>query len=63
MLVPFNCSNWGPLLNCSILVEGKSNHNCMSIRLLIKGIPRVLIYSNRMIKKGEELLYNYNGLY
>lgn len=33
------------------------------MRIIVDGIIRVIIYSNRNIKKGEQLLYDYNGFF
>ena len=57
MLAPLNCSNWGPLLNHS------NRGNCGSLRVVIEGKIRLLLYSKKDIKAHEELLYNYNGFY
>jgi hypothetical protein len=55
ILAPYNCMNWGPLIN---------HHdvgNCNSLRIVINRRIRVLLYSKRKIIKGEQLLYNYNS--
>jgi hypothetical protein len=55
MLAPYNCSNWGPLIN------HHDQGNCASLRIVINCRIRVLLYSKIKIKKGEQLLYNYNS--
>lgn len=55
ILAPYNCSNWGPLINYA------EKGNCASLRTVIKRQIRVLIYSTQKIKKSEQLLYNYNS--
>lgn len=46
----------GPLLNHS-----SKNQNCAIIRIYVGGLVRILIYTVKKIKKGEELCYNYNS--
>jgi SET domain-containing protein len=57
VLAPVNLCNFGPLLNHS----EKGNYS--SLRIIIDGSIRVLLYTTRKVAKGEELLYNYNGFY
>lgn len=40
--------------------SSKKKQNLKSIRCQIDGRVCVLLYANRNIKKGEQLLYNYN---
>jgi hypothetical protein len=46
ILTPFMCSNWGPLIN------HRDVGNCSSLRAIINGKIRVLIYSLRRIEAG-----------
>jgi SET domain-containing protein len=55
ILAPYNCSNWGPLINYD------KTGNCATLRIVINRQIRVLIYSKQKIKKHEQLLYNYNS--
>ena len=57
MLVPINCSSWCSLLN------HHNKGNCASLRVVVDGRIRVLLYTKRVIRAGEELLYSYNGFY
>lgn len=59
VLSPFNYSNWSIFINHA----PASKSNCSSLRIIVDGIIRVIIYSNRNIKKGEQLLYDYNGFF
>ena len=52
---PFNCCGLGPLINHA------NRGNCNSLKLVVEEKIRILIYAGRLIKAGEELLYNYNG--
>jgi SET domain-containing protein len=61
MLAPFNYSNWVPLINCPNR-DSPKDQNCATIRIIIEGQIRVILYTTKAIKKGEELLYDYNGL-
>jgi hypothetical protein len=33
----------------------------MSIKIGICGRPTILLYTSKKVKKGDSLLYNYNG--
>jgi SET domain-containing protein len=57
VLAPINICNFGPLLNHSD--EG----NCSSLRIIIDGSIRVLLYTTKKVVMGEELLYDYNGFH
>lgn len=39
----------------------KSKPNVATVRKLARGVPTVILYSLRVIKKGESLLYDYNA--
>lgn len=41
--------------------KGKHKANVATVRMLARGIPAVILYSLRLIKKGESLLYDYNA--
>jgi SET domain-containing protein len=41
--------------------KGTSKANVATVRKLAKGIPTVILYSIRNIRKGESLLYDYNA--
>lgn len=41
--------------------KGANKANVATVRKLAKGIPTVMLYSIRVIKKGESLLYDYNA--
>ena len=51
----------GPIEYCGYvcLINEDKRPNCQAFRGVIKGILRVIIYTNRNIKKGEEITYNY----
>jgi hypothetical protein len=51
MLVPFNCSNWAPLIN-SPNHDTPKDQNCASARIIIDGRIRVIIYTTRAIKSN-----------
>ena len=55
VIAPFNCFSYGPLLNHA------KKGNCKSLKVVIDGKIRILIYTTKMIKADNELLYNYNG--
>lgn len=38
-----------------------SKPNVATVRKLAKGMPTVILYSIKTIKKGESLLYDYNA--
>lgn len=41
--------------------KGTNKANVATVRKLAKGIPTVILYSIRNIRKGESLLYDYNA--
>ena len=48
-------------------INGVNNHkagsrpNVATVRKLAKGMPTVVLYSIRAIRRGESLLYDYNA--
>lgn len=47
-------SSLGPLLNHS------NSPNCRTLRCYIGNCFRIIMYTQKMVKKGEQLTYNYN---
>ena len=41
--------------------KGTNKANVATVRKLAKGIPTVILYSIKNIRKGESLLYDYNA--
>lgn len=56
-----------PILYCGFVSlvnsEQEDKCNCATIRVLIGGILRVLLYSTQKIKKGGQLYWNYGSSY
>lgn len=48
---------------CLINNESEEKSNCKSLRAVIKGALRIIIYSFKDIVKGDELLYFYGSGY
>ena len=44
-----------------LINSSKKTNNCNSITAIVNNFLRVLIYTNRKIKKGEELCYSYGS--
>jgi hypothetical protein len=42
-------------------LKGAGKANVGTVRKLARGMPAVLLFSLRAIKKGESLLYDYNA--
>jgi hypothetical protein len=61
-IIPEKYSNIGRFFNGinNKLLESKKKQNLRSIRCQLDGKVTVLLYTKRPVKKGEQLLYNYN---
>lgn len=61
-IVPEKHSNIGRYFNGvnNKVNESKKKQNLRSIRCQLDGKVAVLLYTKRVVKKGESLLYNYN---
>lgn len=50
-----NSASLGPLINHA------NSANCASLRCVIRGLPKVIIYSTKKIDPGVQLFYSYNS--
>lgn len=51
----------GPILHCGYipLINDLDHNNCASIKCVLNGKLRILIYTTQKIVKGEQLGYSY----
>lgn len=55
IITVISVSSLGPLINHS------DNPNCASLRCVINKEPKIIIYTLKSIKVGEQLTYSYNS--
>ena len=58
---PEKYTNMARFINGINNQKGSNKANVATVRKLAKGMPTVILYSIRNIKKGESLLYDYNA--